>query len=182
MEFLRSDCNACSDNDLVLPVFFFSIYKKYTHKPDPVVVDQYVEDFNDFKKSYEQDIKKDSATRTTKDTQYILPMFEQNWLINKDSVNMGERDLDNMLFEVKENKSTLMHLLVEEDYTKDQRRDVVYSLENLQSLEELIIDIKTEKTSSRSTLNTQFHNLRVRYISTFGMYASFYKEYHGLDN
>ncbi|MFG6114885.1 hypothetical protein ACGTN9_06825 [Halobacillus sp. MO56] len=164
------------------PYSFFSINKSYTHKPDPVIVDQYVEDLNDFKESYELNINKESATLTANYTQYILPMFEQDWLIYKDSVNMGKRELDNMLFEVKENKRTLMHLLVEEDYTKDQRRDVASSLENLQFLEELIIDIKTEKTSSRSTLNTQFHNLHVHYISTFRMYVSFYKQYHGLDN
>lgn len=161
------------------PYSFISIHKNYSFTPDPVVVDGYVKDLNEFKSSYEKDLDELTTGRnndlTTDRTRYLLPLFEQDWLISKESVKMGVGDLGNILFEVKNARETLLGLLTQEDYTQEQRLYLVNSIEILLLLEEDIVDIKTGKAESRKTLKTQISNLRVRFMSNFRMYESFYE-------
>ncbi|WP_017382051.1 hypothetical protein [Paenisporosarcina sp. TG-14] len=161
------------------PYSVFSIHKSYSFTPDPVVVDGYVKDLNEFKSSYEKDLEElrtDSTIDLTTDrTQYLLPLFEQDWLLSKEPVKLSMDDLDNILLQVKNARKTLLKLLANEDYKKEQRRYLVDSIRNILSLEEEIVDIKTGKAESRKTLKIQFSNLHGSFLNNFLMFEIFYE-------
>jgi hypothetical protein len=161
------------------PFSVFSMYKHYSFKADPVVVAEYEKDLLEFEASFEEEAEalesERNKDRTIDRTQYVLPLFEQDWLVSKEHVKMGIGDLDNMSFDVKNTRKSLMELLAEEDYSKEQRQDLITSIENLLLLEEELVEMKTEKAESRKTLNIQFSNLQVRFINNFMIFKNFYE-------
>lgn len=161
------------------PFSFFSMYKSYAFTPDPVVVDGYVNDLKAFKKSYQNDLNELTTDRnidlTTDQTQHLLPLFEQDWLVSKERVNMSELDLGNNLFKVKTTRNTLLRLLAKEEYTQVQRQYLADCIESLLLLEEDIMDIKTGKAESRNTLRVQFSNLHGSYLNNFMLFNIFYE-------
>lgn len=161
------------------PYSVFSISKSYSYIPDPLVVDGYEEDLNEFKSSFEKDLTEMEATDpinlTTERTQYVFPLFEQDWLLSKEPVKFSMDDLDNLLFEVENARTTLLELSAIEDYTKEQRRNLVDSIGSLLLLEDEIVEIKTGKAESRKTLNIQFGNLHMSFLNNFMMYNIFYE-------
>lgn len=161
------------------PYSLMSIHKSYTFKPDPVVVDQYTKDLNEFKSSYEKDLEEQDEEvdidLTIDRTQYMIPLFEQDWLISKEPVKISVEDLGNILFEVKNARKTLLGLLAQEDYTQNQKQDLIISIEGLLSLEEDIMEIQNAKAESRKTLKIQMNNLRGSFINNFMRYENFYE-------
>ncbi|PAV28604.1 hypothetical protein CIL05_15005 [Virgibacillus profundi] len=161
------------------PYSFFSVHKSYSYTPDPVIVDGYINDLTEFKSSYEKALEGLTTDKTidlTIDrTQYVLPLFEQEWLISKDPVNMKKEDLSNILFEVKNTRNTLLNLVARGDYSSEQRQYLVDSIESLLLLEESIAEIKSGKAESRRTLKTQFHNVYGDFIGNFMMFEIFYE-------
>ncbi len=161
------------------PYSFVSVYKSYAFKPDPIVVDQYVNDLEEFKSSYQEDLD-ELTTESNYDltidrTQYLLPLFEQDWLVSKVPVKMSIDDLGEILFEVKNARKILLELIANEDYTQEQRHYLVNSIESLLSLEEEIVDIKTGIAESRKTLRIQFNNLHGSFLGNFMMFEIFYE-------
>lgn len=161
------------------PYSFISVYKSYSFTSDPVVVDEYMMDLNKFKSSYERDLDEQTPGNiydlTIDSTQYLISLFEQDWLVSKKPVKMSIKDLDNILFAVKNARKALLRLIAKENYTQVQRQYLVDSIESLLSLEEEIINIKTGRAESRKTLKIQFSNLHVSFINNFMMYEIFYK-------
>lgn len=161
------------------PFSMFSIYKNYPFTPDPVVVDQYVRDLNEFKISYEKKLEESTAEKyidlTIDRTQYLLPLFEQDWLVSKEPVKISMDDLSSILFEVKNIRNSLFELLAKEDYPEEQRQYLVNSIKSILRLEEDIVDIKTGKAESRKTLRIQFGNLHTSFINNFMMFEIFYE-------
>ncbi|WP_422122387.1 hypothetical protein DHX103_11310 [Planococcus sp. X10-3] len=160
------------------PYSAFGISKSYSFTPDPVVVDGYEEDLNEFKSSYEKDfaeMEAASAVDLTIDrTQYVLPLFEQDWLLSKEPVSWSMDDLDYLILEVRSARTTLLELSAAEDYAKEHRQNLVDSIESLLWLEEQIEEIKTGKAESRKTLNIQFGNLHMSFLNNFMMFNIFY--------
>lgn len=160
------------------PFSMFSIYKNYSFTPDPVVVDEYVRDLSEFKISYEKDLEESTTEEyidfTTDRTQYILPLFEQDWLVSKEPIKMSMKDLSNILFEVKNIRNSLLGFLAKEDYPEEQRQYLINSIKSILSLEEDIVSIKTGKAESRKTLKIQVGNLHTSFIDNFMMFEIFY--------
>ncbi|MRH42589.1 hypothetical protein GH741_07815 [Aquibacillus halophilus] len=165
------------------PYSIFSISKSYSFTPDSVVADEYLKDLNEFKNTYEKDLEELTTDRnidlTTDRTQYLLPLYEQDWLVSTEPLKMSMEDLDEILFEVKNNRKILLELLGREDYTKEHRQYLINNLESLLSLEEEIIDIKTEKAESLKTLKIQFGNLHGSFVNNFMMFEIFYERFQG---
>ena len=161
------------------PYSVFGISKSYSYTPDTVVVEGYEEDLNAFKSSFEEDLAEmgtaDQVDLTTDRTQYVLPLFEQDWLLSKEPVNFGMNDLDTILIEVENARTTLLDLSVSEDYTNEQRLYLVDSIKSLLWLEEEIGEIKTGKAESRKTLDIQFRNLHSSFLNNFMMFRIFYE-------
>lgn len=161
------------------PYSVFSITKSYSFTPDPVVIDGYEEDLNEFKSSFEEDLAEmeeaDPIDLTTERTQYVLPLFEQDWLLSKEPVNFSLDDLDHILLEVRGARITLLELSAAEDYAKESRQNLVDSIQSLLWLEEQIEEIKTGKAQSRKTLDIQFRNLHTSFLNNFMMFSIFYE-------
>ena len=161
------------------PYSVFGLTKSYSFTPDPVVVEGYEEDLNEFKSSFEKDLAEmeaaDPINMTTERTQYVLPLFEQDWLLSKEPVNLSLDDLDYILLEVRSARITLLELSAAEDYAKEHRRNLVDSIKSLLWLEEQIEEIKTGNAESRKTLNIQLRNLHTSFLNNFMMFSIFYE-------
>jgi hypothetical protein len=163
------------------PYSSFSINKAYTYKPDPFVVDQYTKEVQSFKETFEKDFKTVTSTTpidyTVNITQYILPLFEQKWLLSNKPLSIKKSDLEEMLFDVKNTRDTLLSLLEKEDYTSDERYYLVMNIKGLLKLEESIVNIQTRNDFTRKDLRILLHNLNVYYMSNFDSFTTFYTIY-----
>ena len=148
------------------PYSFFSVHKSVSYKPDPVVINEYVKDLKEFKDTYNKSLAKDRS-------QNILTLYEQDWLVEKDPIKMNENEIDSILFKVNEAKNNSLKLIVQNDYTSEQRQYLVDVIKNLLSLEDLFLDIKNNKFETRSTLSTEFHNLQQDFINSFNLFKTF---------
>ena len=108
-------------------------------------------------------------------------MYEQNWLISEKPIKMEYQDLDNILIEVKETRRILMDLAFKETYSEFTKDYLKYTIENCFAIEESITELKNSQTHLRKTLNLQYSNLQRDFISNFGIFVSFYKEYQKED-
>ncbi|MEK5175747.1 hypothetical protein NST63_21485 [Heyndrickxia sp. FSL W8-0496] len=139
-------------------------------------------DFKDFKGSYENDLKDDLNNKvpnlTIDRTQYVLPIFEQGWLVSKNSISIDKMKLDTMLFEVKQVRGILLSLLVQVDYTSEQRGYLVNNIKDLLLLEEDITYLKNGSYLSRNELNRRLRNLAAEYTKNFDSFVTFYERSH----
>lgn len=168
------------------PFSHFSIYKSFTYKPTEVLYhnDKTYEDIlNKFTESYEKNLAKGiekysncDQDVTVMQTQYILPIFEQDWLIGTDPVSMDQHKLDEMLVDVKQSRDTLLSLITKEDYSSGVKVYLVDTINNFLRLEEEIRYIKDGNYFSRSELNILFGNLRNTFRSNFVIFATTFYE------
>lgn len=161
------------------PFSNYSIYQSYNYKPDSVMVAGYLEDLNEFKTSLEKDLEhenqEDGYINFTVDrTQYVLSLFEQDWLVSKEPVRISKRDIEDMLFKVENVRETLLDLIAREDYTVEQRDYLVSTIKNILYIEDQLHVLKEGKGTSRSSLRIQLHNLHGEFMGAFMMYSSFY--------
>ncbi|QQZ09076.1 hypothetical protein [Heyndrickxia vini] len=155
-----------------------SFTKSISYDADNIVVKAYKKELNDFKNIYNS---KKKNTLTDDRTQYVLPMFEQQWLVSGKPVKIKESDqLNTMLNEVKETKDILIELAFREKYSQETKEYLKMALVTCLSLENEIVELKNSKFHSRSTLNRQIRNLHMSFIRSFDMFTTFYKEYHHL--
>ncbi|MHA6252527.1 hypothetical protein [Oceanobacillus sp. CAU 1775] len=162
------------------PFSIFSINKSYSFTADPVTVDEYTRELNEFITSFENDLEEafgeDNINLTLDRTRYLASIFEQEWISSKDPIKMDLDMLSNNLDEVKSARNALLELIVREDYNYEQREYLVGSIDSLLSVEEQINKIKMSSFSTRSTLNRQFRNLHVSFISQLTFYEIFYEQ------
>lgn len=165
----------------IYPFSPLSINKSYDYQQKKVLHNgkTYNEIVNDFKESYENDLNADSVKDTTNltidRTQYILPMFEQEWLISKDAVSIDSLKLDTILSEVKSAREVMFSLLEQVDYSSEHRGYLIKIIKSLLLLEESIVDLKDEKFATRSELNRRLKNLSNDFSFNFSLYTSFYE-------
>ncbi|MFC9542139.1 hypothetical protein ACFTQ7_20015 [Lysinibacillus sp. NPDC056959] len=162
----------------------FSVKKSYVYHPDKVLDDgkSYEAILSEFKESYQKDLNADidneNPNLTINRTQYVLPIFEQDWLMSKDSIPFEAMKLDKMLLDVKQVREVLLELVVKEDYTSEERDYLVKNIKTLLSLEDSITQLKNDKYLSRRELKIQFHNLYVEFIHNFDLFVTFYERSH----
>ncbi|KQL50486.1 hypothetical protein AN964_22785 [Heyndrickxia shackletonii] len=160
------------------PLSPFSVNHSFTYHPGWETHNgkTYKEELNEFKGTYEKDLKESSASDninfTVERTRYILPIFEQNWLIGTDPKSMDKDKLSRMLFDVEQARNTLLDLVSEGDYNKEEKEYLVDTIKSFLSLEESIRQIKDGKYFSRSDLETLFGNLRGAFRSEFNLYTT----------
>ncbi|KOP80243.1 hypothetical protein AMS59_02270 [Lysinibacillus sp. FJAT-14745] len=159
----------------------FSVKKSYEYHPGKVLYGgkSYEAILNEFKESYNKDLKADLDNKypnlTINRTQYVLPIFEQDWLISKDSIPFDVMKLDRMLLDVKQVREVLLELVVQADYTSEERGYLVNNIETLLSLEDSITQLKNENYLSRRELKIQFHNLCEEFKHNFDLFVTFYE-------
>lgn len=167
------------------PLSLFSIHQSFTYHPGSETHNgkTYEEEIGEFKAAYEKDLKKylesDNYNPTVNRTQFILPIFEQEWLIGTDSKTIDKEELDRMLFDVQQARNTLLDLVSEGDYSKEERVYLVDSIKNFLNLEESIRLIRNGKYFSRSDLQRMIGNLHGDFWASFDYYTTvFYDVSH----
>ena len=167
------------------PLSFFSIHQSVTYHPGSNTHNgkTYEEEIGEFKAAYEEELKKDlesdNYNPTVNRTQFILPIFEQEWLIGTDSKTIDKDKLDRMLFDVQQARITLLHLITEGDYSRKERGYLVDSINNFLHLEEYIRFIRNGRHFSRSDLQRMLGNLQGYFWASFNNYTTvFYDESH----
>lgn len=167
------------------PLSLFSIHQSFTYHPGSGTHNgkTYEEEIGEFKAAYEKDLKKylesDSYNPTVNRTQFILPIFEQEWLIGTDSKTIDKDKLDRMLFDLQQARNTLLNLVSEGDYSREERVYLVDSINNFLNLEETIRFIKNGKYFSRSDLQRMLGNLQGNFWASFDYYTTvFYDVSH----
>ncbi|MFE6169653.1 hypothetical protein ACFVP8_17540 [Viridibacillus arvi] len=156
------------------PYSFLSVQKTLSFDADNIVVEAYTEELNDFAKNYEFSPE---FNLTTERTQYILQMYEQEWLISKKPVKLKMNDLEAIIMEVKETREILLELAFRETYSHETKDYLKASLKSCLDLEERIQYLQNSQNNSRSTLTRQFRNIQGEFISNFDLYTSFYESY-----
>ena len=167
------------------PLSFFSIHQSFTYHPGSGTHNgkTYEEEIGEFKAAYEKDLKKDlesdNYNPTVNRTQFILPIFEQEWLIGTDSKTIDKDKLGRMLFDVQQARNTLLVLVSEGDYSREERVYLVDSINNFLNLEESIRFIRNGKYFSRSDLQRMLGNLQGNFRASFDYYTTvFYDVSH----
>jgi hypothetical protein len=159
----------------------FSVYKSYSYQAYKVSSSEgsYSTRVNNFRDTYEQDLKEDQENKypnlTIVRTEGMLTTFEHDWLIHRERVSFDRTDIGNMLFEVEQDKETLLDLLVQVDYKREQREYLMNCIRDFSSLEEGLRDLQNERFASRSELNRRWDNIYVGYINSFSSYVTFYE-------
>lgn len=157
-----------------------SVNQSYAYQPKKVSFngESYHEILSDFKESYEKDLNADLINNhpnlTINRTQFILPIFEQDWLISNDSVSINDEKLETVLFEVIQVREVLLSLVGQAEYTREQRVYLIDFIRNILSLEDSIVALKNENYLTRNELNRQIDNLYNEFTSNFRSFVAFY--------
>ena len=157
-----------------------SVNQSYAYQPKKVSFNgkSYHEILSDFKESYEEDLNADLINNhpnlTINRTQFILPNFEQDWLISNESVSINDEKLETVLFEVIQVREDLLSLVGQAEYTREQRVYLIDLIRNILSLEDSIVALKNENYLTRSELNRQIDNLYNEFTSNFRSFVAFY--------
>lgn len=149
------------------PYSSISFIKSVSYDADNVIVEEYVEDLNEFKKT----------NPNPNFLENVLPMYEQDWLITKKPIKIRYNDLDKILLKVEQAKNTLVEFSNQGDYSRYAEDFLKTNIDNCIAIEEEIKSIKESKKHSKKTLRRQFHNLQVSFINNFRIsFLSFYEE------
>ncbi|WP_153730277.1 hypothetical protein [Sporosarcina obsidiansis] len=162
----------------------FSIQKSYTYKPGTILYNDktYEELLNEFDETYKKELDQafenhdEEIDLTVVRTEYILPIFKQDWLIGTDPVSINQNKLDNMLLDIKQSRDTLLSLIAEVDYTKEQRNYLLNSIQNLLRLEDSIRYLRDETYVSRKAVNNLIGTIRSDFRDSFRFYVDTFYE------
>ena len=167
------------------PLSPFSIHQSFTYHPGSQTHNgkTYEEEVDQFKVVYAKDLAKDlesdNYNPTVNRTQFILPVFEQDWLLGRESKTIDKEKLDEILFDVQQARNTLLNLVSEGDFSREERVYLVDSLNNFLNLEESIRSIRNGNYFSRSDLQRMLGNLQGEFRASFDNYTTvFYDVSH----
>lgn len=111
---------------------------------------------------------------TTLVLQNITHIFEQDWLVKNDTFKMNKDELDKMLMGMRNAREGLLNLTMQEEYSMQQRMDLLMNIENVLSMEDLIEGIMEDNWENRTTVKRQYQNLHGAYTSSLMLFNSFY--------
>jgi hypothetical protein len=159
----------------------FSVYKSFSYQAYEVSTSKgsYAIRVADFRETYEEDLIEDQQNDLPNlaivRTEGILTTFEQDWLIHRERVSFDRSDIGSMLFEVQQDKEMLLDLLVQVDYTREQREYLMTCIRSFSSLEDGLKELQNEKFASRAKLNRKWDNIYGDYLNSFSFYVTFYQ-------
>lgn len=162
----------------LFPFSPFSVNRNYNYQHKKILFNDknYEEILNEFKDDFEE-LNEDSAKKypnLTEQTQYVLPIFEEEWLLSEDSVPINKVKLGTMLLEVQQVREAFLNLIAQEDYTSEDRGYIINIIRNLLSLEDSIRELQTENYMTRNELKRGLDNLYVEYTGNFRFFVSSY--------
>lgn len=167
------------------PLSPLSIHQSFTYHPSSEMHNgkTYEEEVGQFKAAYEKDLDKDVKSEnhnpTVNRTQYILPTFEQQWLLGTESKTIDKDQLDQIFLDVQQARNTLLSLVSEGDYSREERVYLVDSINAFLELEDSVRMIRNGKYFSRSDLQRMLGTVRGDFRASFNHYTTvFYDVSH----
>ncbi|MFG6494951.1 hypothetical protein P8610_06295 [Fictibacillus sp. UD] len=149
------------------PFSSISLNKTLVYNADNIIVDDYQKELKQFKKDYESETSTTKNDPTFNRMPFILSVYEQPWLLSKGDTAISKDSLDRMLAEVRESREIILLLAFEENYNISTKSYLKMLLDQTLSLEEEIQTVQQSNMNTRKTLDRQFRNLHVHYISNF---------------
>ncbi|TKD72343.1 hypothetical protein [Pseudalkalibacillus hwajinpoensis] len=156
------------------PYSELSFNKSLTYHADPYLVEDYVQQLNDLTNNYES-VSNDDMTYDR--LQYILQMYDQEWMMSEEPVEINQDDINQIAFEVKEARNLLLSLAFEETYLPNAKMELKHAIENFLAIEESVYELRDSDSYSRDTLQIQYHNLHVMFENSMRMLITFYDRY-----
>src|SRR5690606_26419100 len=157
----------------VYPHSMFGENKTFAYNADDVIVEEFMEDLHNFKEINNIGSTRDLASHRL---QYVLPVYEQEWLTSKDAVKIKASDLEEMLKEVKSARNTMLELAFEENYSKYAKDFLKMNIQSWLTIEDMIVEL-TSSQHSKKEKEILYHNLHVEFINNFRIsLQSFYEE------
>lgn len=153
------------------PLSPLSVHKSYGFTADSDSVRIHNNELNNLQELYDESSPDDVTTSVLK---HISPIYEGKWLVNNESISLNEDELAKMLFNVKNARKVLLTLTIQEEYTMEQRRYLLTSIEDLLSMEEMIEGIMNDNWDNRTVLKSQFKNLHGAFTSSLMIFTTFY--------
>ncbi|WP_349409396.1 hypothetical protein [Pseudalkalibacillus sp. SCS-8] len=165
----------------IYPYSALSVTGSVPYKSDPIVVEQYNKGLKEFKKKYQNHVDEGGLHQdlTTDRIQYILQMYEQEWLLSKESMSLSKLDLDGILSEVQEARRLLIQLTFEESYDKETKMFLKILLEDTLDLEKRISYLIHSEHHTRQELDNVMGNVHMSFISNFNLFTTFFETYSG---
>ena len=156
----------------VYPFSPVSVYKNINITTDPYSVRNHTEYLNNLQTLYDESSPDDVTTIVL---QNISHMFEQDWLVKNDTFKMNKDELARMLMGMRNARYGLLKLTMHEEYSWQQRNDLLMNIENVIAMEELIEDMMDDHWEDRTVLKRQFFNLHGAYTSSLMLFNTFYR-------
>ncbi|WP_283152771.1 hypothetical protein [Guptibacillus hwajinpoensis] len=156
------------------PYSSLSLHRSISYSPDPYLVEDYTEKMNGLSKKYAEGSGDDP---TMDRLQYILQMYDQEWLMSEKAVVMTKEDLDNVAFDVKEARNVLIDLSFEETYSADVKKQLRLSIENCLAIEESVEELKDANLLTRDLAQIQYGNLHGTFDSSLRTLGTMYARY-----
>ena len=88
---------------------------------------------------------------------------------------MNKDELAKMLMGMRNARDGLLKLTMHEEYSWEQRSDLLMNIKNVIAMEELIEDIMDDRWEDRTVLKRQLFNLHGAYTSSLMLFNTFYR-------
>ena len=153
------------------PFSIVSVYKNINITTDPYSARNHIEQLNNLQKLYDESSSDDVTTLVL---QNISHMFEQDWLVKNDTFNMNKDELAKMLMGMRNAREGLLKLTMHEEYSYEQRSDLLMNIENVLAMENLIEGMMEDSWENRTVVKRQFRNLHGAFTSSLMLFTTFY--------
>lgn len=167
---------------IVYPYSIFSLHKSFTFETPWGKSNGYTysELLQKFETSYKKDLEAwydsdlEDRNLVVLNTQYILDIFKQEWLLDDSVTKIDEDALYAARGKLQSARSTMFDFLIQLDLTYDQKQTLRYLLSTAAHQIDEIDALLDNPFYTRTTLKRVFGNLEESYTVFFSMYRQFY--------
>ena len=153
------------------PFSIVSIYKNISYTANPDSARVHSKYLDKLQKLYDESSSDDVTTLVLHN---ISHMYEQDWLVQNDTFKMNQDELAKMLMDMRNARESLLNLTAQEEYSMEQRADLLMITENVLSMEDMIAGMIEIRWENRTVVKRQFKNLHGAFTSCLMLFNSFY--------
>lgn len=162
----------------MFPFSSLSMYKSVSYKSDPVFIENYKNEIEEFEKIHERG---EGLDRIQSHTNYLLDeLYGMDLMIaTKDRVTMN--DLDHAFNTVRNMNTTLIRFSFDEELSKESREYLELSIYECLIIQDAIRELKGPHFYTRFQLKNLISNLQYRISVSFEKYSHFYLAHYGVE-
>lgn len=155
----------------------FSVSKQLAYKPGLLLYNDqtYEQLYNETKKRHEKRMARPEKNITIIRSETAFETFGSSWLF-EENVIINRRQLEDIRSGLTGWRSSMLLLLTEENYTKEQRTYLVSNIEEALRMEEVLTQLENGSYYTRKEIKTLAENLRRAHQRAFEIYVSTFYE------